>query len=76
MTFGTALRDRRTQVGLPQHEVAYRLDVSLRTYIRWEDDEIEPRLTEFVRLAGVLEVEPAELLKSVEAVATEGRVAS
>lgn len=65
MTFGEALRQRRRQAGLPQFEVAYRAGVALRTYIRWEGDESEPRVSEFLRVAEILGVDPGEFLHDI-----------
>lgn len=65
MTFGTALRQRRQQAGIPQFEVAHRAGIALRTYVRWEADEIEPRISEFLRVAEVLAVDPGSFLHDI-----------
>lgn len=65
MTFGEALRQRRQQAGLPQFEVAYRAGVALRTYVKWEGDESEPRISDFLRVIEILAVDPGEFLRDI-----------
>jgi transcriptional regulator with XRE-family HTH domain len=59
---GERLRKQRTRRALTQAELAERSGVTTATVARIERDEIEPRMTTLRKLAGGLEVDPAELV--------------
>ena len=60
---GERLKKLRTLRALTQAEVAERADVTTATVARIERNEIEPRMTTLRKLAGALEVDPAELVR-------------
>lgn len=66
MSFAKRLREARIAKGMPQFEAAHRLEVALRTYIRWENEEIEPRVSEFVAWCRVVEEDPATVIATVD----------
>lgn len=49
----------RASLGMTQQQVADRLGVDRRTFQRWEDGEIEPRLTDAFRWAKAVGIEIA-----------------
>ncbi len=59
---GERLKKQRTRRALTQAELAERSGVTTATVARIERDEIEPRMTTLRKLAGGLEVDPAELV--------------
>jgi transcriptional regulator with XRE-family HTH domain len=59
---GERLRKQRTRRALTQAELAERSGVTTATVARIERDEIEPRMTTLRKLAGGLELDPAELV--------------
>lgn len=61
--FGSNLRAARTRAGLTQAELAERGDLSLRYAQALEQGGRAPSFAVLVRLAALLEVEPAELLR-------------
>jgi transcriptional regulator with XRE-family HTH domain len=63
----TPLRQARKDKGWPQYEVSARLEVSLRTFERWELGERNPDVFEFIRWCQVLDVDPAELFRELAA---------
>ena len=67
--FREILRERRTGKGLSQSEVARRLGVKHATYHEIENGKCSPNLATVEKIAGVLELDPLELLgeKSVGA---------
>ena len=60
--FGQKLRTLRKRAGLSQEELADRAKITLRTFIRWENGETQPRIDEILRLAQALHVSEQELL--------------
>lgn len=65
--FGPVLRLFRQNKGLSQEELAALLDISPSHISRLESDTKRPSLEMIFRLAKVLDVEPHELIKSMEA---------
>jgi len=59
---GERLRKQRTRRALTQAELAERSGVTTATVARIERDEIEPRMPTLRKLAGGLEVDPADLV--------------
>ncbi len=59
---GERLRKQRTRRALTQAELAERSGVTTATVARIDRDEIEPRMTTLRKLAGGLELDPAELV--------------
>ena len=60
--FAQTLRAFRKKKGFSQEELADRAKIILRTYIRWENGETQPRIDEIRRLAQALNVTEQELL--------------
>ena len=61
-TFGERLRRIRKKAGLTQEELSEILNVSIRTFQRWEWGENLPRMNEIKSLASALKVPENELL--------------
>ena len=59
--FGINLRKYRKRLGISQHEIAFRAEVSIASISPLELGEKLPRIDNFIRLAGALEVEPNDL---------------
>lgn len=66
-SFGQRLREARNHKGLTQEKVARHLDVTLRTYVRWESDESDPRGEQVIALGQLLNVDPFDLYPEKEA---------
>jgi transcriptional regulator with XRE-family HTH domain len=60
---GKRLKRHRTRRALTQAQLAERAGVSTATVARIERDKIEARMTTLGKLAGALEVDPAELVE-------------
>lgn len=65
-TFAERLKALRKKVGLTQEELAHLVNVSLKTFHRWEKSERQPRLEEIKRLAEALHVSEDELLNGTQ----------
>lgn len=52
-----ALLAKRTEMGLTQEELARRLGVPLRSYIRWEHGETRPSILARKRIKRIMGVE-------------------
>ena len=61
-TFGERLRRLRKKAGLTQEELSEILNISIRTFQRWEWGENLPRMNEIKSLASALKVPENELL--------------
>ena len=61
-SFGQTLRAFRKKKGFTQEELADRAKITLRTFIRWENGETQPRIDEIRKLAQALNVTEQELL--------------
>jgi transcriptional regulator with XRE-family HTH domain len=62
--FGAKLAAERSKAGLTQEELGYRCELSPAHVARLETGEVDVRLSSFMRLAGGLGIEPADLLPS------------
>ena len=65
-SFGKWLRERRTQLGMTQQELAGRMFVSIALVSYWENGHRTPDVAMFSRLAACLKVSDAELLAAVQ----------
>ena len=65
-SFGKWLRERRTQLGMTQQELAGRMFVSIALVSYWENGHRTPDVAMFSRLAACLKVSNAELLAAVQ----------
>lgn len=65
-TLGEALKAHRERCHMTQEFVAQRVGVSRQAVSKWEQGASEPSTTNLIKLAGVFEVDPAELLREVE----------
>ncbi len=63
--FGANLRRARARSGLSQEQLSDRCKLHLTEISRLENGHRDPRLSTIVRLAGGLEVPPADLLAGV-----------
>jgi len=61
-TTGSRIKEARNQLGLSPSQLAGRIVVQRKTLESWEDNRIEPRGEELMRLAGVLQVSMIWLL--------------
>jgi transcriptional regulator with XRE-family HTH domain len=61
---GHSVRELRVDKFMTQEELARAAGISLRQVVRIERNEVEPRFSTIRKLAGVLGVEPSELLDS------------
>lgn len=61
MSFGERLRKLRTARGLKQEELAEAMGITRQTFSRWESDLFEPRLSDLLALAKILNVTLDEL---------------
>lgn len=68
-SFGQRLREARNHKGFTQEYVARAVDANLRTYVRWEGDETDPRGEQVVALGVVLGVDPFDLYPDQESAA-------
>ena len=59
---GHSVRELRVGKLMTQEELARAAGLSLRQLVRIESNEVEPRFSTIRKLAGVLGVEPSELL--------------
>ena len=59
---GHSVRELRVGKFMTQEELARAARISLRQLVRIESNEVEPRFSTIRKLAGVLDVEPSELL--------------
>jgi transcriptional regulator with XRE-family HTH domain len=59
---GHSVRELRVGKLMTQEELARAAGISLRQLVRIESNEVEPRFSTIRKLAGVLGVEPSELL--------------
>jgi transcriptional regulator with XRE-family HTH domain len=64
--FGWNLRLARKRAGLSQRELARRIDRHQRRITEWEGGKCCPRIDALVRLAEVLEIDPAVLLRETK----------
>lgn len=76
MSYAERLREARIVKGMPQYEAAHRLGVALRTYIRWENRELKPRVAEFVAWCQLMDLDPTEIITLVEPEPSDEPVAS
>lgn len=58
----TTLRECRERVGKTAREVAAAVDVTERTYTRWEAGEVLPDAINLIRLADFFRVHPRRLV--------------
>ena len=65
--FGSRLKALRQAKGIRQEDLAAALDVSRNTVIRWESGDNEPRVSEIVKIAAVLDVSLDELMTGEQA---------
>ena len=65
-SFGKWLRERRTQLGMTQQELAGRMFVSIALVSYWENGHRTPDVAMFSRIAACLKVSNAELLAAVQ----------
>jgi transcriptional regulator with XRE-family HTH domain len=61
---GHSVRGLRVGKFMTQEELARDAGISLRQLVRIESNEVEPRFSTIRKLAGVLGVDPSELLDS------------
>jgi transcriptional regulator with XRE-family HTH domain len=66
VSYAERLREARIAKGMPQYEAAHRLGVALRTYIRWENRELKPRVAEFVAWCQLMGEDPTVVITLVE----------
>jgi transcriptional regulator with XRE-family HTH domain len=59
---GPSVRELRVGKFMTQEELARAAEISLRQLVRIESNEVGPRFSTIRKLAGVLGVEPSELL--------------
>lgn len=59
---GDLLRELRRKKGFNQQEAAEAIGISFMTFRRWENGDVEPRISELQRIADVFEVSVDELL--------------
>lgn len=64
--FAAAIRQRRTELGLTQEDVAYQSRVSVRHYQKLEAGGTDPRLTTLYALAKVLKTTAQRILDKAE----------
>lgn len=64
MTIGQYIKERRTQKGMTQEELAVKTDISIRTIQRIEKDEVDPRSFTLQTIASVLEVAYDDLINA------------
>lgn len=63
MKFGEKLRERRTELGFTQQDVAKRIGITRRAYISYEQDNVRPRKREtYKKLADVLDCDADYLM--------------
>jgi transcriptional regulator with XRE-family HTH domain len=66
LAFGRAIREIRHELGISQEELALRADIQ-RSYLGGiERGERNPSLTNIVKIAQALDVEPSEILGRAE----------
>ncbi|HVV48796.1 MAG TPA: helix-turn-helix transcriptional regulator [Polyangia bacterium] len=63
--FAAQLKSARRKAGITQEEVSYRAGLDSTTVSILERGLASPRLVTVLRLAGALEIEPAELIPAV-----------
>jgi len=55
------LRDTRTEKGLKQEDVANLVKVAKQTYLKWENGVTEPKASQIMKLAKVLDITAEEI---------------
>lgn len=63
--FGINLRQGRKQLGISQHELAFRAEMALPSVSLLELGKKLPRIDTFIRLAGAVERKPSELTAGI-----------
>ncbi|WP_172188281.1 helix-turn-helix domain-containing protein [Lentilactobacillus kribbianus] len=63
MQFAMILKQRRSQLGLTQQELATRLFVTRQTVSRWENNQSYPNLDTLIEVSDLLQLSLDELLK-------------
>lgn len=58
---GNVLKEARSKINLSQPEVASLVGVTKQTYLKWENDVTEPKASQVVKLAEVLQVSEVEI---------------
>jgi len=66
VSYAERLREARIAKGMPQFEAAHRLGVSLRTYTRWEDRTLRPRVEQFVAWCHLMGEDPTTVITLVD----------
>ena len=64
--YGNYIKERRTNLGLTQEEVAERLGISQVAYGRYELGTREPNFSLILKIAEVLDFKPGEFFDSYE----------
>ena len=63
---GQSIRKLRNELQITQADLAEKLGISLDTMSRWENGRREPRYSDIVKMAEILQTTPSQLLKNAE----------
>ena len=63
---GQNIRNLRKERGITQADFAEKLGISLDTMSRWENERREPRYSDILKMAEILQVPPSKLLETAE----------
>jgi transcriptional regulator with XRE-family HTH domain len=66
MSIGSVIKDSRIRKNLKQSAVAADVGVTVQTYIKWENDETEPKASQIAKLSGILGVSSNSICTGME----------
>ena len=67
MQLGSYIKSRRLNIGLTHKQLAEKMDTTVTTISKWENNHVEPSLSNFIKLCEVLGIKVEDFIeKEVE----------
>ncbi len=67
MQLGSYIKSRRLNIGLTHQQLAEKMDTTVTTISKWENNHVEPSLSNFIKLCEVLGMKVEDFIgKEVE----------
>ena len=67
MQLGSYIKSRRLNLGLTHKQLAEKMDTTVTTISKWENNHVEPSLSNFIKLCKILGMNPFDFIgKEVE----------
>ena len=62
MQLGSYIKSRRLNIGLTHKQLAEKMDTTVTTISKWENNHVEPSLSNFIKLCEVLGMNPLDFI--------------